>query len=198
VIEPHAVRRRRLVRDEIGLIAVNLFADLGFENVTVADIASAAGISDRTFFRYFVSKDEVVLDYERVLHDRLIDAVAARPADEGAVTALREAYLQTSHVEPAARARVVQIARILADAPALRARAHGERLTRDDALVAEVTRRLHEGADAMHARVIVTAMDAVAANEFRAWAQTGGADDPAERIGVALKLLENGLRKLDR
>ena len=46
--------------------------------------------------------------------------------------------------------------------------------------------------------MIVTAMDAVAANEFRAWAQTGGADDPAERIGVALKLLENGLRKLDR
>jgi AcrR family transcriptional regulator len=198
VIEPHAVRRRRLVRDEIGLIAVNLFADLGFERVTVADIASAAGISERTFFRYFASKDEVVLDYERVLHDRLIDAMAARPADEGAVTALREAYLQTSHVEPAARARVVQIARILADAPELRARAHGERLTRDDALVEEVTRRLREGADAMHARVIVTAMDAVAANEFRTWAQTGGTDDPAERIGAALKSLENGLRELDR
>ncbi len=198
MIEPHAVRRRRLVRDEIGLIAVNLFADLGFERVTVADIASAAGISERTFFRYFASKDEVVLDYERVLHDRLIDAMAARPADEGAVTALREAYLQTSHVEPAARARVVQIARILADAPELRARAHGERLTRDDALVEEVTRRLREGADAMHARVIVTAMDAVAANEFRTWAQTGGTDDPAERIGAALKSLENGLRELDR
>jgi len=196
VTEPLAVRRRRLLRDELGRIAVNLFVDHGFDHVTVADIAATAGMSERTFFRYFESKDEVVLDYERIVHDRLIDAVSARPADEGAVTALREAYLVTSHVEPAARARVVQLARILADAPGLRARAHGERLTRDDALITEVARRLRRG-DAMHARVVVTAMDAVAAAEFRAWAQSGGTDDPAERIGAALRLIEDGLVNLD-
>jgi AcrR family transcriptional regulator len=190
-------RRRRLLRDEIGRIAVGLFAEHGFDQVTVADIAAAAGISERTFFRYFASKDEVVLDYERLVQDRLIEALRGRPAKEGAVMALREAYLQTSHVEPEARARVLQLARILADAPALRARAHGERLTYDDALTAEVSRRLRKKDNAVHARVVVTAMDAVAAAEFRAWAQSGGADDPAERIGHALKLLEVGLIYLD-
>lgn len=51
--------------------------------------------------------------------------------------------------------------------------------------------------NAMHARVVVTAMDAVAAAEFRAWAQPGGKDDPAERIGAALRLIEDGLVNLD-
>ena len=40
-------------------------------------------------------------------------------------------------------------------------------------------------------------MDAVAAAEFRAWAQSGGKDDPAERIGAALRLIEDGLVNLD-
>ncbi|QRY42703.1 TetR family transcriptional regulator [Mycolicibacterium boenickei] len=195
--EPLVERRRRLLRDEIGRIAVGIFAERGFDHVTVADIAVAAGISERTFFRYFASKDEVVLDYERLVRDRLVDAITARPAGEGAVTALREAYMQTSHVEPEARVRVVQLARILTDAPALRARAHGERRDRDDVLVAEVTRRLRKRGGAMHARVVVTAMDAVAAAEFHEWAQSGGVDDPADRIGVALKLLEDGLIHLD-
>jgi AcrR family transcriptional regulator len=195
--EPLVERRRRLLREEIGRVAIGIFAERGFDQVTVADIAAAAGLSERTFFRYFATKDEVILDFERRVHDRLVDAVTCRPASEGAVTALREAYLQTSHVEPEARARVVQLARILADAPALRARAHGERLTRDDELVAAVARRFRDGVSAMHARVVVTAMDAVAAAEFREWAQSGGADDPADRIGAALRLLEDGLAQLD-
>jgi AcrR family transcriptional regulator len=197
--EPLTERRRRLVREDIGRAAVNLFADQGFDNVTVADIAAAAGISERTFFRYFATKDDVLLAYERHLWDRLVTALTARPTHEGPVTALREAFLFTSHVEPADRARAAQMGSILARAPELNARSRGYRLLNDSDLIKQVVARFEESTAATraHARVIVTAMNAVAAAEFGAWAQSGGRGDPAVRIGAALTLLEQGLAQFD-
>ncbi|BBZ70533.1 TetR family transcriptional regulator [Mycobacterium paraseoulense] len=197
--EPLTDRRRRLLRADIGRTAIALFAERGFDTVTVGDISAAAGISERTFFRYFASKDEVLLDYERHVWERLIHALASRPADEGPVTALRQAFLATSHVEPADRLRVVQLGRILAQAPELNARSRGQRLVNDDELVALVAGRFPKGhkESTMHARIVVTAMNAVAAAEFGAWVQGGGRGDPAERIRAALSLLEQGIGKFD-
>ena len=197
--EPLIDRRRRLLRDDIGRTAIQLFAEDGFDTVTVGDISAAAGIAERTFFRYFASKDEVLLDYERHVWERLIQAVASRPADEGPVTALRQAFLATSHVEPADRLRVVQLGRILAQAPELHARSRGQRLLNDDELVALVAARFPKGHKnaTTHARVIVTAMNAVAAAEFGAWVHGGGRGDPAERIRAALSLLERGIGRFD-
>jgi mycofactocin system transcriptional regulator len=47
-------------RDELELIALQLFAERGFDSTTVDDVAEAAGIGRRTFFRYFASKNDVV------------------------------------------------------------------------------------------------------------------------------------------
>jgi AcrR family transcriptional regulator len=189
-------RRRRLLRDELGRVAIGLFAERGFDNVTVDDIVAAAGTSPRTFFRYFATKEEVVLDFERRLQERLLVALRERPPAEGAVEALRQAYIATSHVEPADRDRVLQVGRILEAAPALRARANGERFTDDQPALEEVAHRLGTDAKDVQVRVIVAAMGAVAATEFRAWVQSGGKGNPAKRISAALALLESGLGQL--
>jgi AcrR family transcriptional regulator len=189
-------RRRRLLRDELGRVAIGLFAERGFDNVTVDDIVAAAGTSPRTFFRYFATKEEVVLDYERRLQERLVVALRARPPAEGAVEALRQAYIATSHVEPADRDRVLQLGRILEAAPALRARANGERMADDRPLLEQVADRLGTDTNDARVRVTVAAMGAVAATEFRAWVEGGGKGDPAKRISAALALLESGLGKL--
>ncbi|HEY3258655.1 MAG TPA: TetR family transcriptional regulator [Pseudonocardiaceae bacterium] len=55
-------RRRSTSRVELEQVAFDLFADKGFEETTVDEIAAAAGISRRTFFRYYESKNDVVLD----------------------------------------------------------------------------------------------------------------------------------------
>jgi AcrR family transcriptional regulator len=191
-------RRRRLMREELGRIAVRLFAEHGFDNVTVDEIAAAAGTSPRTFFRYFATKDEIVLDYERRLQERLLEALRSRPMTEGPVEALRQAYIATSRVEPADRQRVLQLGRILEAAPALRARASGERLAEDRAVAENIAERLRTRARDARVRVIVAAMGAVSATEFRAWVDSGGKGDPAERISEALTLLEAGLGQLDR
>src|SRR5688500_11186488 len=99
-------RRRRYVAQEIAQVAMRLFGERGFDDVTVDEIAAAAGISSRTFFRYFATKDEVVLQYQRRIQERLVEALAGRPAGEGPVTALRQAYLHTSRVAPEDRERV--------------------------------------------------------------------------------------------
>jgi AcrR family transcriptional regulator len=190
-------RRRRLLRDELGRVAIRLFVEHGFDSVTVDDIAAAAGSSPRTFFRYFATKDEVVLDYERRLQERLLLALRSRPPDEGPVEALRQAYLETSHVEPAERERVLQLGRVLENAPALRARVTGERIAEDMALAEHLAERLGARPDDARVRVIVASMGAVAETEFRTWVRSGGKGDPAKRITEALALLEGGLGQLD-
>ncbi len=190
-------RRRRLLRDEVGRVAIRLFAEHGFDTVTVDDIAAAAGTSPRTFFRYFATKDEVVLDYERRLQERLLVALQSRPPEEGPVAALRQAYIETSHVEPAERGRVLQLGRVLDSAPALRARVNGERIGEDLPLAEQLADRLGARPDDARVSVIVASMSAVAATEFRAWVHGGGKGDPANRIAEALTLLEVGLGQLD-
>ena len=86
---------RSAVRDEVSKKAWLLFARQGFEATTVDQIAEAAGMSRRTFFRYFAGKDELVLD-RIVASGRLVaDALRDRPADEAAWPALRAAFDQT-------------------------------------------------------------------------------------------------------
>ncbi|MFI5041255.1 MAG: TetR family transcriptional regulator, partial [Acidimicrobiales bacterium] len=190
-VEPLTERRRRLVRADLARAAIALFAERGFDAVTVDDIAAEAGISARTFFRYFASKDDVVLDYERHLQDRLLAAFDERPRTEGPVTALRNAFLVTSHVAPQDRASVMQLGRILASAPGLRRLAHGAHAAENQPLIGCLAERmLVDPAIDPTPRAIVAAMSAVAAGEWWAWVDSGGDGDPAEGIGAALALLE--------
>jgi AcrR family transcriptional regulator len=191
-------RRRRILRAEIGAVAIRLFAERGFDAVTINDIAEAAGTSPRTFFRYFKTKDDVVLDYERYLLDRLAMALDERPLAEGPVTALREAFVATSHVEVSDRARILELGRILDATPALQGRTHSYRIVGSAPLVAAIATRMGVDGDDPRPRATVAAMTAVAAAEFRAWVVEEGRGDPADRIGAALTLVEGGLTALDR
>jgi AcrR family transcriptional regulator len=104
-------RNRSRTANEIADAAVRLFNAQGFDPTTVADIADAAGVSVRTFFRYFPTKEDVVFaGHERHL-DALCEAVseATRQGNERAVlaTAIRRfaRFLQL-HEEVAGRLRL--------------------------------------------------------------------------------------------
>jgi AcrR family transcriptional regulator len=83
---------RGAIRDEVLKQAWSLFAEQGFEATTVDQVATAAGMSRRTFFRYFTGKDELVLARLIEHGDRLANALRERPADEPAWPALRAAF----------------------------------------------------------------------------------------------------------
>jgi AcrR family transcriptional regulator len=99
---PIGARRTKFAREfvarEIEEAAIALFAERGYENVTAADVAEAIGVSRRTFFRYFASKDHVLHAHALRLHARVIRALERRPSDESAATALCNAFLDTADV----------------------------------------------------------------------------------------------------
>ncbi|WP_456284360.1 TetR family transcriptional regulator [Microbacterium sp. JZ70] len=85
-------RTRRAVRGELVEVALRLFVEQGYNEVRVDQIADAAGMSKRTFFRYFPSKDALLLGKYDKLGEDLAAALAARPADEPAWRALRRMF----------------------------------------------------------------------------------------------------------
>jgi TetR/AcrR family transcriptional regulator, regulator of mycofactocin system len=86
-------RRRRLVAAEIEQVALRLFAEQGYGNVTTDDIARACNISVRTLFRYFAAKRDLLLAVPRRSLTLLCDAVEQRPAGEDLLTSWREAAI---------------------------------------------------------------------------------------------------------
>lgn len=74
-------RRRQRMADEIELTALRLFAERGIDEVTVDDVAHAADISRRTFFRYFASKDDLLHGNPERQRDIVLDAAESAPAE---------------------------------------------------------------------------------------------------------------------
>ncbi|MEJ5221223.1 MAG: TetR family transcriptional regulator [Tepidiforma sp.] len=113
-------RARRAIRAEIARVGMELFLRKGFEPTTVEEIAAAAGISRRSFFRYFGSKDEVVLAHLDELAATVTEALAARPADEDPWVSLRRAFDAIVAEAEADRAAGFGLARLLNETEALR------------------------------------------------------------------------------
>lgn len=68
-------------RDRLRAAAMDLYVSRGFEGTTAADIAEAAGLTERTFFRHFTDKREVIFAGQEVLEQSLLAGVTAAPAD---------------------------------------------------------------------------------------------------------------------
>ncbi|MFE3328893.1 TetR/AcrR family transcriptional regulator [Streptomyces sp. NPDC059176] len=82
---------RAAVRAELAEVAFDLFRQKGFENVTVNDLAAAAGVSRSTFLRYFGTKEDAALSAFDAHGEQIAEALRTRPADEGDWRALRSA-----------------------------------------------------------------------------------------------------------
>lgn len=136
---------RGAVRDEVAKQAWLLFAEQGYEATTIDQIATAAGMSRRTFFRYFAGKDELVLERLVESATMISDALRERPPEEKAWPALRAAFqvsvaLQEKYVP---MTRSLQI--MLREEPALRATAETRRRVWIDQLSPLTAERLTPG-----------------------------------------------------
>jgi AcrR family transcriptional regulator len=88
---PLRERKRQLVRQEIARAAWLLFAEQGYEDTSVDAIARAAGVSRRSFFRYFSSKEDVVVGTTDALAEEVLAAFASRPRHESPLVAIERA-----------------------------------------------------------------------------------------------------------
>lgn len=80
--------------------AYELFAERGYERTTVAEIAERAGLTERTFFRYFTDKREVLFDGATTLRDLMLKAVAEAPPDAPVLDAVAAGLLAIGEAFP--------------------------------------------------------------------------------------------------
>jgi mycofactocin system transcriptional regulator len=176
---------------ELEVAALRLFTEVGYDETTVEDIAAAAGVSRRTFFRYFDSKAAVLWgDFD------------------AEVAELRSAFAQVDPQTPlmqAIRQVVVGVNRYrAADVPELRRRMHligahpelaAEALRHYDAWEREVARfaaaRLGVAEDELYPLAIARTTLAAARAAFERWAALGDADLPVY-LDAALTALAEG------
>src|SRR2546421_10211616 len=85
-------RRKAQTRREIAETALALFARDGYDDVSAEAIAAEAGVSLRTFYRYFSTKDEVLSPIITEATQEFVAAIDARPARAGLATAVQRAY----------------------------------------------------------------------------------------------------------
>jgi AcrR family transcriptional regulator len=116
-------RKKEQTRRFIAETARQLFAERGFEHVTVAEIAQAADVSQQTVFNYFPSKEDLVFWRLGAFEDDLLATVRDRPAGESALAAFRRFLLSQKGLlrssQPEAREQLAGLLRTIDESPAL-------------------------------------------------------------------------------
>lgn len=190
-------RRKRLTAAELETAAFRLFGERGFDSVTVDDIAAEADVSRRTFFRYFASKEDVLLADHLVQLARLREAMAARPPDEPVLTALRNALLSMTTDFEDRKEMIILRGRIMRDTPSLQARSLVHQQAWENAMQEMVAERLGVDpvADLRPGVVSATTLAAMRV-AFTNWLTAGAEDDLIALTAEALDLLDGGLQQL--
>ena len=187
-------RLRTLARLEE--VALRLFAEKGFDAVTVDDIAAEAEVSRRTFFRYFAGKEDVLLTDHAKGIEALREALAAGPADEPPLTALRRAIMSMASGYEEQRERMLQRAMIMRQSPSLEVRSLGHQRVGEQAVTDLMAEWL--GVDpAVDLRPGVVAATTLGALRvaFQAWLADGGTSHLPTLVNEALDLLDGGLQQ---
>jgi AcrR family transcriptional regulator len=181
---------RDAVRTRLSDIAIELFTEHGFENVTVEQIAAAAGISARSVHRYFPAKEDLVVGDPVAYGSIVCDAFTDRPADEPVLSSLRAAFtllLDRGGQDVRGKAALC----IMASVPALRARNHEKHLLWASLLTPLVAARL-TGSDAdFRSQVLVQTALSCFDVALTAWVMPGETRTPAELIEIAFDALPN-------
>lgn len=178
--ESLAVRKREVVREALRLAAERLIAKRGYENVTIEEIARAAGVSRRTYFRYFETKEDVVVAGSDRYADDLLAAVAARPQREPPLVAIRNALVPALEESLRNAEMIRSVIEMLRGNTALR-RAMLERRNRmEERLAALLARRMRRDLRSDPAPVLLAYLTrALTDTAFNVWYDQQRTDIPA-------------------
>lgn len=135
-------RKQQVVRDALRSAAVDLFHKRGFEAVTVEEIAQTAGVSRRTFFRYYESKEDVMVEHFDRGNEQLLTELAARPANEPPLLAIRNALIPAIEHGLKERELVRETTRLMRETSPLRRALMEHRNRLEERIAALMIRRL--------------------------------------------------------
>ncbi|GAA0458013.1 TetR family transcriptional regulator [Streptomyces stramineus] len=185
-------RKKIQTRQAIRRAAHRLFEQQGYDATPVDRIAEAADVSPSTVFRYFPTKEDIVLadEYDALL----MSAVRARPVDESPVEAVRQAVLSAvRHVLAHDVLELRQRTKLIREVPALRGRQAEGMGESARALCAVLAERTGRDESDIELRVAVTAILAALHEALMYWVEQGQSEDVVTLVGRALDVLRRGL-----
>lgn len=191
------IRQRESTRRRLAQAAQTLFASHGFDATTVDDIAAAAGVSRRTFFYHFASKEDVILSWHEEFEQALTGAIRSAPPDLPLLELTANAVIAAlGHFDVQEALRIEQIKR---DTPALRARDQGKYERLEQAIGGALAERAHLAPDDLRVKVDAMLMTGVLRVGSNGWMAAMMAGVPIERyvrevISTVGTSLTNGAR----
>jgi AcrR family transcriptional regulator len=184
-------RKRTETLRRIQEVALRLFADRGYDSTTVEQIASAADVSPATFYRYFATKEDVVVQDE---YDPLIvDAFRAQPSDIPPLAAMRAAVADlfaqfTTEDFERVRDRVEMVFEV----PALRARQLQQVVATEEIMAQMIGDRAGRRSGDLEVRNLAAALIAAWTTAVTVWVEGHDGDDLASLVDRCLTHLEAG------
>jgi AcrR family transcriptional regulator len=187
-------RKKVRTRQAIRAAAYRLFAEQGYDATSVDRIADAAEVSPSTVFRYFPTKEDIVLTDE--YDDEMAEVLRGRPADEQPLASVR--FVMHSVIgrmlhDPAMREEMVRREELVRDVPAIRARAHESMSATGRLLGGIIGERTGRPADELEVRVFTAAVFGALHETTMYWVETDRAENLITLLDRALSLLRRGL-----
>jgi AcrR family transcriptional regulator len=192
-------RKKQHTREALVGAAFELFARKGFEATTVEEIAGSVMVSARTFFRYFTSKDDVVLRVVDEQWTAIFAAFEARPAGEPVLTAIRKAMVEALRACEAGQTelppeRFASVVRLLSKSPSLAARNLEQCTERMDELADKVATRMGvDPATDPRPKLVAAVIMSTIQTTVEAWRDDEPDALPSVLVERAVTLLEAGI-----
>ncbi len=189
------LRERKKERTRVQVIetAIDLFLKNGYEQTTLDEVLGAVEISRRTFFRYFESKEDLLIAWMDQLIEVACEAVRARPPSEPPLVAIRSAIRDTlGWLSEGSLPRFVAVQQLIAKTPAVRAR-QSERLGHcAEAISAPLAARMNlDPQRDLAPHVLASCAIAIMKCSIEAWIARGATEG-------LLELVDEGFRALAR
>jgi AcrR family transcriptional regulator len=193
-------RKKQQTRETIARVALQLFAERGYDETTLAEIADAADVSPRTIFAYFENKEDIVFCNERVFLDDLRRRLDERAAGTTTVDALREFI---SSIEPPDEEAMLR-KRVIASTPSLQTKMRASHVELEPLLAESVAKDLGAEPDDIRPLLIAASMTAAFTSvRDRLFEAESGGEPITHQEGIAildqvLDFLRGGLEALQR
>lgn len=188
-------RKKDQTREALARAAFALFQDKGYEATTVAEIARAANVSRRTFFRYYSTKDALLFVDNRERLVRFKELLALRQPGEHAFGPVRRACIAISEEMMRDRESMLSRAQIIDASPVLGKQERQQDLLWEDAISAALIAGLRDATPAakQRARLVAGAVWGALRAIMADWTRSNGQDDLAQLTREGLQLFESAM-----
>ncbi len=164
-------RKRQETLRRITEAGIRLFSTQGYEATTLDQVAAEAGISRRTFFHYFKSKDEILLSMQRGLGEKIAAALATQATDQPPLAAVQRAMLDV--VSPYSSEQLLALDKLMRASEAVQSRKQAGYIL-DEATVFAALRRRWPAEPELALRLVAMLSIGTSRVSLDAWSRDGG------------------------